>query len=271
MPDVFKCFRVVLGAGFLFFCLVFLPLKWHATCFGRGMDGIQAIHASNAAVKEPVFQKTALVDSSAPWTTILAQEQALAQKYFATTERVTASTASATKPASVELPPLRTSFRAMQVTPELSVDEPIEPSARKKLGGVETLPVETFATQEEFLKMARVSFDAAQQKWSATWEKPQVFHFGMLLKPALVERMEPGSSYTFQSHGMQATLTRTVNDQLVLQRGHETIDLTASSLRDLLHDKISVNGVQLFLDRRGNLVMEARGQKALSLSSSTRL
>ncbi|MFZ5805853.1 MAG: hypothetical protein ACOY3I_01405 [Verrucomicrobiota bacterium] len=257
------------GAVVLFSFLLFVALKWHTTCFSKGMDGIQAIQASSVAPAETPHQRTALVDSSAPWEIILAQEQALARNYFGATSSTVAAKPTV-QPTLPTLPALHTSYRTLQIAP--ATDEiSTENLAAQDSDGMQKLPVENFATQEEFLKMAKVDFDASQQRWSATWEKPQMFHFGMLLKPALVEKLEPGSSYSFESHGVQAVLTRTQDDQLVLQRGSETIDLTASNLRDLLHDKISVNGVQLFLDRRGNLVMQAHGQKAVNLSSNTRL
>lgn len=242
----------------------FSPM-WHAACYSIGMEGIQAIQHAAFAAQHP---RTAMVESSAPWKTILAQEQALAKKYFgAKNEPVTASTTS-TQTTSTQAP-LHTTYRIEQDIKKVA--EAAKTTSAEKKSGMEILPVEKFATQQEFLKMARINFDKAKQLWSATWEKPQMFHFGMLLKPALVEKLSPGSSYEFETKGQQAVVTRTSGDELVLQCGNEKTPLGASDLRKLLNDKISVNGVQLFLDRRGNLVMQARGAKAVSLSSNTKL
>lgn len=244
------------------------------------MDSVQPIAISQHAIASKQIHRTALMDPQAPWEALLAQEISLAKTYFANHPDTQTSTMSKqiakaenSKPAGTEL---THSFRSTQLAPkESGIAQTQSPTTTatidQKKSKIPALPVEDFATRKDFLKMADVKLDKNNQHWSATWEKPKMFNFGMLLKPALVKNMTPGESYSFVSQGKLTTITRTGDDQLLLQRGEEQITLSASELRNLLSDHISVNGLNVFLDRRGNLVMEARGPKALSMPTVSKM
>lgn len=121
------------------------------------------------------------------------------------------------------------------------------------------------AADPDLLQEAWVSFDAPHQQWKALWPKPPMFHYGMVLLPALVKKLNAGQSFDFQSQGQTASLTKDDKGQLMVKRGSSTAPLTASDLRDLLRAKINAEGMTLFLDKSGNLILEASGARAMAL------
>lgn len=127
------------------------------------------------------------------------------------------------------------------------------------------LPVGNFAADQKLLRMAKIDFDSSVQKWKATWWKPKMVHFGMVLHSALMNYLKPGASYSLESQGKASILTRT-NDKLILQQGGKDINLGAKELHGLLRDKIEVDGFNLEVDRRGNLVLQTSGPKAIEMS-----
>lgn len=123
------------------------------------------------------------------------------------------------------------------------------------------------AVDPDLLQEAWVSFDAQQQQWKALWPKPPMFHYGMVLLPALVRKLGTGQSLAFESQGQQASLVKDDKGQLLVKRGSATSPLTAADLRDLLRARITSDGMCLFLDKAGNLVLEATGSRAVALAN----
>jgi hypothetical protein len=128
------------------------------------------------------------------------------------------------------------------------------------------LPLQSIAADAEFLKKAVIRFDAEKQIWSATWLKPKMFHFGMLLRPSLLERVDVGKELSFHTKGMQASLTKGQDGELKVMHDGISSNLDATDLKNLLEQKISAEGLSLFLDRKGNLVLQAIGPAASRFS-----
>lgn len=128
------------------------------------------------------------------------------------------------------------------------------------------LPLQSIAADEEFLKKAVIRFDAEKQIWSATWLKPKMFHFGMILRPSLLERVDVGKQLSFHTRGIQASLSKGQDGELTVTHDGICSNLDATELKNLLEQKISAEGLSLFLDRKGNLVLQAVGPAALKLS-----
>ncbi|PAW77137.1 MAG: hypothetical protein B9S32_12720 [Verrucomicrobia bacterium Tous-C9LFEB] len=123
------------------------------------------------------------------------------------------------------------------------------------------------AVDPDLLQEAWVSFDPQQQQWKALWPKPPMFHYGMVLLPALVRKLGTGQTLAFESQGQPATLVKDSKGQLIVKRGSATSPLSAADLRDLLRARITSDGMCLFLDKAGNLVLEATGSQALALAN----
>jgi hypothetical protein len=128
------------------------------------------------------------------------------------------------------------------------------------------LPLQSIAADEEFLKKAVIRFDAEKQIWSATWLKPKMFHFGMILRPSLLERVDVGKQLSFHTRGIQASLSKGQDGELTVTHDGISSNLDATELKNLLEQKISAEGLSLFLDRKGNLVLQAVGPAAVKLS-----
>jgi hypothetical protein len=128
-----------------------------------------------------------------------------------------------------------------------------------------SLPLFSIANDSSFLKSAHVEFDEDKQLWSATWKKPRLFHFGMILKPSLEEKVKPGEELAFECEGMNLFLTKNEKNQLELIHNGERQAVDSKELRALLRRSISAEGLELFLDGQDNLVLEALGEIALSL------
>lgn len=123
------------------------------------------------------------------------------------------------------------------------------------------------AVNPDMLQDAWVSFDSQHQQWKALWPKPPMFHFGMILLPALVSKLSNGQTFNFESQGQNASLMKDGKGQLLVKRGEATAPLTASDLRELLRARVTSDGMSLFLDKAGNLVLEATGSRALALAN----
>ncbi len=132
---------------------------------------------------------------------------------------------------------------------------------------ISALSLAGMAVDPDMMQEAWVTFDAPHQQWKAQWQKPPMFHFGMILLPALVHKVTSGQAISFETKGETALLTKDDKGQLLVKRGNVTAPLTATDLRDLLRSKIKADGMCLFLDPSGNLVLEATGSRALSLAN----
>lgn len=132
---------------------------------------------------------------------------------------------------------------------------------------ITALSLAGLAVDPDLMQEAWVTFDAQQQQWKAQWQKPPMFHFGMILLPSLVHKITAGQTLAFESQGQSAQLLKNDKGQLLVKRGNTTSPLTATDLRDLLRAKIKSDGMSLSLDPSGNLVLEATGARALSLAT----
>lgn len=123
------------------------------------------------------------------------------------------------------------------------------------------------AVDPNLLQDAWVSSDPGHQTWKAMWPKPPLFHYGMVLLPALIHKLNVGQTLVFESQGQTASLLKDDKGHLLVQRGGVSEALSASDLRDLLRAKINADGMSLFLDNSGNLVLQATGPRALALAN----
>ena len=146
--------------------------------------------------------------------------------------------------------------------------EPVQTVSSLSLSS-SAFPVEDIAKQKGFLRKADVKFDEGNKVWTAKWWKPKMFHFGMVLYPALKDYLETGASYSFVSRGVESTITK-AKDELFLERGKNRMKIGSQELYGLLRGKISVDGYDLGLDRKGNLIMQAEGAKAMLMASLKR-
>ncbi|MEM9400570.1 MAG: hypothetical protein AAF984_10200 [Verrucomicrobiota bacterium] len=129
-----------------------------------------------------------------------------------------------------------------------------------------SLPIEDFAARKNLLKQANIDFDAENKTWTATWWKPRMFHFGSILYPSLKDNIPIGATYSFESQGMTRTLTKQ-GDDIFLKSGESSRKLGARELYSLLRNKISTDGLDLGVDRKGNLIMQAKGAKAVFMAN----
>ncbi|MEM9444911.1 MAG: hypothetical protein AAGA18_06110 [Verrucomicrobiota bacterium] len=160
-----------------------------------------------------------------------------------------------------------TTAKEAQALPVIEQAQPVDVKSLNNKAG--NFPVEDIAKQKGFLRKADVDFDENNKVWTAKWWKPKMFHFGMLLYPALKDQLESGASYSFVSRGVESTITK-AQDELFLERGQNRIKIGSQELYGLLRGKISVGGYDLQLDRRGNLIMQAEGPEALVMASIKR-
>jgi hypothetical protein len=119
------------------------------------------------------------------------------------------------------------------------------------------------------LKYAQTSFDVSKEQWKAIWSKPPMFHYGMVLKPELEKQMEVGVKVSFEAQGELFELVKDAKNELLLTSNGKTVRLDASDLRHLLEQGVSSHGVEVFLDPKGNLVVEASGVNARYFASLT--
>jgi hypothetical protein len=131
-----------------------------------------------------------------------------------------------------------------------------------------TLPLKSIAQDPKILKHARVKFDADRRLWSATWRKPKLFHFGNLLKPSLEKRVKVGEEMTFECDGLDLAITKSSENELELVHGDSRRELKAKDLERLLKRSISAQGLELFVDKKGNLVLKALGEMAMQLQAN---
>jgi hypothetical protein len=122
------------------------------------------------------------------------------------------------------------------------------------------------AADPKFLQAAWISFDAGKQLWQATWPKPPLFNYGMILLPALVERMNAGDAFSFKSQGKAAVLSKNECGQLLVEQDGLKKTIGSKDLRDLLQDKIDADGLSLYLDKSGNLILQAVGPRAMAMA-----
>lgn len=124
------------------------------------------------------------------------------------------------------------------------------------------------ATNKEFLNEAWVSFDEGKKVWQATWPRPGVFHYGMVLLPALAKRMEAGQSVNFEIQGEQAQITKRDDGQLMVSRAGQARLVNALDIKHLLEQQIQSDGMLMFLDSQGNLVLQATGDSAVAMANA---
>jgi hypothetical protein len=148
----------------------------------------------------------------------------------------------------------------------LMVSEPVDDNS-KRTTNTSDLPLNAVAQDKSFLDGAWVSFNSNSNIWTAKWAKPRLFHFGSILKPALLRKFEVGQSFAFESKGAQAILTKTGTNEICIVKDGSKTPLDAGDLRRLLENKISADGLSLFLDRGGNLILQAQGPLAVKLAS----
>lgn len=121
--------------------------------------------------------------------------------------------------------------------------------------------------QRGFLDEAWVSYDEDAQVWEAKWPKPPMFHYGSVLLPVLASRMETGQSVNFEMEGRPARITKREDGKLVVARGGDPRLVSANDIRSILESKIESEGMILFLDRQGNLVLQATGNQAVAMAN----
>lgn len=143
-----------------------------------------------------------------------------------------------------------------------------EPPAPELAPKIAAFPLDAIASNKSFLKSAKIRFDESKQIWRAQWKKPRMLHFGMLLKPALEKQVQAGESFAFDSQGTQVTLSKDLDDNLLVSAGDSSLELGAKQLKALLERKVRVDNMALFLDKAGNLILEAQGQAALALAQN---
>jgi|GEM_PF-5896272 len=224
------------------------------------MDPVSAL-AYHAQTADPSAQPQ-LLPATAKWEDIMAQEHALAHQWFQTHGMAETSSPSPVVIAH-ETPPVAI------CQPTLQQNKVATATTTAANGEDQPLPLQSFVTKPEILKRARsVDFDAASQRYTAVWQKPGPFDFGMVLKPALGSQMAVGESYSFETQGgVPASISRDSSGQIWLKQGGANHEMSSSDLRELLDGEISVNGMNLSLDQRGNLVLVAQGENALAMAS----
>jgi hypothetical protein len=129
------------------------------------------------------------------------------------------------------------------------------------------LSITSLAQDKKFLEAAWISYDAGKKLWKATWQKPPMFHFGMVLLPAIVEHLKAGEMIKFEAKGKPMLVSKTDSGQLVLNNDGATSALGSKLLRDLLESQVHSDGLSLYLDKSGNLVLQANGQRAEAMAS----
>ncbi len=135
------------------------------------------------------------------------------------------------------------------------------------LAEVDRLPLSDLTSDTSLMKRAKVSFDAKTDTWLAVWKKPAVFHFGMILHPELLDQVQDGEKLYFESKGLKLALVRSNEDKLMVEQSDgQQHELGAKRLEGLLRRSINVDGLELFLDAGGNLVLKAAGEQARSLA-----
>lgn len=122
------------------------------------------------------------------------------------------------------------------------------------------------AQEKAFLDSAWVNYDENDKEFKATWSKPPLFHYGMVLLPELAKRVQSGQEVEFRYKDMPAKLTKDDKGRLFVTAAGEARLVTAGKLKKLLEEKIETDGMILFLDRSGNLVLHASGQSALVMN-----
>lgn len=129
-----------------------------------------------------------------------------------------------------------------------------------------SLPLAEIVSDKKLLRSARVSYDETKQKWEAMWLKPSILHFGMLLRPALDQRVEPGESFAFESGGVEMFVSKDAKEHLTFSQQGNSFELGAIQLKRLLERKVHAQEMTLFLDPKGNLILRAQGQIATYLA-----
>ncbi len=122
------------------------------------------------------------------------------------------------------------------------------------------------AKEKAFLNSAWINYDESGKKFKATWSKPPLFHYGMVLLPELAKRVDVGQEVQFRYRDMPAKLTKDEKGRLFVTAAGEAQLVTAGRLRKLLEEKIETDGMILMLDQSGNLVLHASGQNALVMN-----
>jgi hypothetical protein len=129
------------------------------------------------------------------------------------------------------------------------------------------LSAEELAANPGFFSSAFVKFDKARNLWTASWSRPSPLHFGMLLRPELLKRVEVGRALSFESREGAASLTKTeANELIMVKESGEKSRLSASDVLHLLQGRIETGGLSLFVDKAGNLILQAQGQQARMLA-----
>lgn len=96
--------------------------------------------------------------------------------------------------------------------------------------------------------------------------KSRPFHYGMVLKPALIQFIKDGQAFTFQNGNDQAqTISNRGGEIVVSESGHDKV-LDSQGLRHLLTDKIKSSGFELYLTQKGSLVLATTGTLARSMA-----
>ncbi len=147
---------------------------------------------------------------------------------------------------------------------EVSPTSPVAatPPVSPTIPAVPALPLDTLATENGMIKTAAVNYDPVKQEWSAKWQKPPMFTFGMILRPALISKMKQGESFSFEIAGQQGILSKNSSNQLIFEAAGQSTEISSKNLGRILNRGITANGINLTIDRSGNLVMKAIGEHA---------
>lgn len=157
-------------------------------------------------------------------------------------------------------------------TPSTSNDDPLpaatDTATEDNLDGLAapSVSLASVAKEKAFLNSAWINYDENGQKFKATWSKPPLFHYGMVLLPELAKRVDVGQEVQFRYRDMPAKLTKDEKGRLFVTAAGEAQLVTAGRLKKLLEEKIETDGMILMLDNSGNLVLHASGQSALVMN-----
>jgi hypothetical protein len=131
------------------------------------------------------------------------------------------------------------------------------------------LPLQQIAQERGLINRADIRLDPNSDRWSAEWASPtRPFHYGMLLKPALLQYIKDGQSFTFQDGNNQVQTISNHGGEIVVgdagQKSEKVLD--SQGLKHLLQSKIKSSGFELYLTQRGSLILATSAGMAKSMA-----
>jgi hypothetical protein len=151
------------------------------------------------------------------------------------------------------------------LSPGILKSAPSEPVAQ--LEHPPLFSIDQLLSDDSLLADASIVYNKVARTWRARWDKPRMFHFGMILKPQLSKRVQNGLEYSFSVKGESSLLAKDSHGDLVLRSGGKTVPLAARDVLRLLQSRIDTQGLTLYVDASGNLIMEAQGANADTLAA----